>query len=212
MDRVIARYVNRGCVNCGYGWVTAEVPLSYKWKGTGSECCPVHFEPGTVTTKVTREKALNTGFESPGLLRVLSFGGLYRRRECRTCTKCGHSSGRHHEEGCYKIHKLNHRHFPKLALGQFACECTDFSPCLTDKGSRTRWTTGEFSSEGIVVADVTMCPRCDSKSEVIRRKQTELAGRGRVAKQFAKDRGLEVPDLKSTSAALREAASASQKP
>ena len=40
--------------------------------------------------------------------------------------------------------------------------------CLNKLGRRTRWTTGEFDPTGVVVEDISLCPRCDGKSKITR--------------------------------------------
>lgn len=189
-NRMIAVIQTRKCDICGFEWPTAEIPIAHRWGGSKAECCYKHFTPGIVQSKIDPEKAKLGKWDSAGLLRVMAFGGVYRRRECTACEKCGHSKKAHKEGGCTKVSKFNYKQHPGKRYGEYACECnsTLYERCLDENGKPTRWSTGEFSPDGIVVMDITRCPRCRGTSKVLRRSNQQLGARLRIAKHWGEKR------------------------
>lgn len=135
---------NRKCLTCGHQFPTVEIPLAWKWAGSNPVFCPRHqSQKSVVTLEITIGMAKRGTFSSGGLLRVVTFGGVYRRRECGLN---------------YERREGMDRRRPKAE-----------PECLTD-GKPTRWTTAELPSTGIINADVTRCPRCGNKSRAMRGK------------------------------------------
>ena len=145
VHKVVTTHVrNRQCVTCSYQFPTVEIPLAWDWDGEDPIFCPKHPKiRSTVVTEATMDQARQGRYSSGGLLRVITFGGVYRRRECSL------NFGK--REGDRRSKKLP-------------------EPGCVVKGKPTRWTTAELASTGMIVADVTRCPRCGGKSHVQRGK------------------------------------------
>lgn len=119
-NRSVAYRSRRVCKNCGFEWITAEIPMYHQWAGGSAQCCPEHTDTiGKVLMQITVDSARSGRYASGGLVRVMTMGGVYRRRQCK------------------------------------------FEDCLDKHGKRSRWTTGEFASDGTIVADIFKCPRCN---------------------------------------------------
>ncbi len=187
-DLSVARVIHRNCPACGHVFTNCEVPMTTTWEGSLAECCPVHYQPGEVISQIDRDRALKGKYESIGLMRIMTLGGVYRRRQCMYCVACMHTKTRHREgEGCWPVTEAAAA-FEGKEPGEFRCDCSHYDPCL-HKGKPTRWTTGEFNSQGLVIPDVTRCPRCDTKSPLLRRTRKQLHARGQKAKALAVKRG-----------------------
>ncbi len=151
-----AHMMKRTCETCGFGWPTAEVPLFWGWTGAAADFCPSHLYPAPTRITLSPRTAVRQegSYASAGALHVIGMGGVYRRRICVQCMNCGHSEGRHKDQPCSKQYKHQYR-------TDEHCGCENFSPCINQAtGKPTRWTTGEFSPDGIVVEDVTICSIC----------------------------------------------------
>lgn len=193
-DLSIARVVHRLCPACSFAFTNCEVPLAHSWNGTKAECCPACYGPGACETGVDRDRASSTDMYSIGLAKVMIFGGVYRRRRCMSCQGCGHSKARHKEGGCWPVVGTLKTILERAGdFRKFKCSCQGYQPCMSvyrDKEGPTRWSTGEFNGQGLVVADVTRCPRCNTKAPVVKRSKQEYAWRGRVAKKIAAEKAL----------------------
>lgn len=146
-DRSIAVYYARACGTCNFTYPTAEVPLYSTWTEGSAECCPMHSLPGRLVLKVDPAMAVRRGkWDSPGLLRAISFGAVYRRRECKV-------------KGCVQT------------KGKWA-------------GIPFRWSTIEVSADGIIVEDVTVCPKCGGRAIIQKRSNKTLFMRGYWARYY----------------------------
>ena len=212
-DRKIALYHDRKCKSCGQIWVTASVPLFKNWSGTLGDCCPEHMMRGRVVVSYTPTSAITHGGETFGLLRTLTYGGVYRRWGCPACTTCGHKATLHvTEQELAKKAARRTQHYLKnnkdkehlarwlnaihpgcLRIEPYKgmCDCQEYLPCSA------RWTTMELHPQGLIVKDISLCPFCDSPSQVKPLSIREMGKRSAMAKTFARQIGK--PYLKPTS-------------
>jgi hypothetical protein len=82
MDRVVAHVYVRACRTCKYEYPTAEIPVWSRFPRQSVACCPVH--PDTISPVVMRcnaKRAVLGKYQSHGLLKIILFGGLWRRRQ-----------------------------------------------------------------------------------------------------------------------------------
>ena len=88
MDRRRCVRHTRKCPECGFKWPTAEVSLVKSWDGIKFDCCQVHTrKPGVAYMNIGITRAKSGDYFSNALVKVLSWGGYYRRRECQAVVR-----------------------------------------------------------------------------------------------------------------------------
>ena len=151
----------RQCQGCKHRWATVEVTLFENWPEVPANLCPHHMMPGNEWNKATIFQYLagkRSGHPCRGESDVFSYGGVYRRRTCLRCGGCDHFERYHEDAGCRP------RVFPKRVVAE--CGCPGYQECQ-HKGKKSRWTTGEFSADGIVVKDTSRCSRCNGEGKIL---------------------------------------------
>lgn len=82
-DRRRAVHHTRKCPGCGYKWPTVEVSLVNAWEGGKFNCCQIHTKKvGKAYMNISVSAAKTGKYFSKGLLKIVGWGGYYRRREC----------------------------------------------------------------------------------------------------------------------------------
>lgn len=120
----------RTCISCDYVWETSEIPMFTNWKDGPANCCPVHDGTLGKIIAYASPHKMDRGIGRGDGTQFARQHGAYYRRYL--CKM----------KGCMDV-KYNKRKRPRFELK-----------------TRRRWSTFEVLAAGVIVPNVTACPKC----------------------------------------------------